>query len=288
MDELNKGVRTYYQIHFSTYPTAFDSLIQVDDTALANPAALENLGMDNTVLALDSLTAAQYTSLFDIGIDALNYVALDQNPAGDDNCSNEATDATAGLPADQRGLRGLIRNIEGGNAVVAGNIFLSANGNGCGVKASMTDDMNADGTADDPGITVSSQAAGAAIVTTTAAGDPLPVMMWMGGAERLTGQAESGTSYNTEGNTAFMAVGLGPASTLFNANEIGGLTSVPVYRHVARDEYNRFIAIFDIGSYDSGNDISMAAQASLVAIVDGAGDTKEEELGEWDGTRNTI
>jgi hypothetical protein len=31
-----------------------------------------------------------------------------------------------------------------------------------------------------------------------------------------------------------------------------------------------------------------AEQVQLVSIVDGAGDTKEEELGEWDGTRNTI
>jgi len=31
-----------------------------------------------------------------------------------------------------------------------------------------------------------------------------------------------------------------------------------------------------------------AEQVQLVSVVDGAGDTKEEELGEWDGTRNTI
>lgn len=85
-----------------------------------------------------------------------------------------------------------------------------------------------------------------------------------------------------------MATGVGPSSSLFDASALGGMTSVPVYRHVSETEYNRFIALWEIGTYDGSGEIVVADQPSLAAIVDGAGDTKEEELGEWDGTRNTI
>ena len=80
-------------------------------------------------------------------------------------------------------------------------------------------------------------------------------------------------------------------SCFTNGSSLGGLTSVPVYRHVAADQYNRFIVLFHVADiFDNGgtNEVRAADQVALAAIVDGAGDTKEEELGEWDGTRNTI
>jgi hypothetical protein len=139
---------------------------------------------------------------------------------------------------------------------------------------------------------------GCGVARTLEAGDE--VAIWTGGQERLTGQPADaavveydGTNLATATGKAYLAVGLGPASTLFNANDLGGMTSVPVYRHVSETEYNRFIAIFDIGSFAdvagaAAGGIVAGDQAVLVTIVDGAGDTKEEELGEWDGTRNTI
>ena len=97
-----------------------------------------------------------------------------------------------------------------------------------------------------------------------------------------------GANLATATSEAYLAVGFGPASTLFDASELGGLTSVPVYRHVAADQYNRFIGIFYVGDFDGAGGITATDQVSLVTVIDGAGDTKEEELGEWDGTRNTI
>lgn len=151
------------------------------------------------------------------------------------------------------------------NDVVAGNIFMSPAANGCGQSATI------DGDAATPVLH--------------------DVLYWNGGTERLTGQqdpAGAASDYNDEGNYAYLLTGIGPSSSLFDANTLGGMTTVPVYRHVKPAEYNRFIAVWNVGTYDDTGAIVPAGQLDLTAIVDGALDTKEEELGEWDGTRNTI
>jgi hypothetical protein len=157
-----------------------------------------------------------------------------------------------------------------GNAVVAGNIFLSPAANGCGGAHEIINTTN--------------------------------VMVWAGGSERITGQfrendfapadntavaTSDATALNTDA-PIYMAVGVGPSSTLFDKANIGSMTTVPVYRHVSETEYNRFTALFHIANVSGAGTYAPVDQVLLTAIVDGAGDTKEEELGEWDGTRNTI
>ena len=161
------------------------------------------------------------------------------------------------------------------NAFVPGNIFLSPAANGCGFSRGIED------------------------------GDP--VLIWTGGNERVLGSgavelsaAATGVAggvltitpdADSVGYKVLMAVGTGPSSNLFDASELGGMTSVPVYRHVGNTEYNRYFALFEIGEIAdvSGTPTLIAADQVIIAgVVDGAGDTKEEELGEWDGTRNTI
>ncbi len=77
------------------------------------------------------------------------------------------------------------------------------------------------------------------------------------------------------------AFGVGPDSTLFRPDIIGALSNVPVYRHVANNEYNRFVVLFKAAG------TGVKGQAIFQAIVDGAGDTKDEELGEVDNVRST-
>lgn len=255
MDELNKGIRTFRVLNKNTLPNNYDSLIETASTVAAGTAVDGDLlgtsvaGSD--VLAIEdvsvvALNAGVQGALEAGGITSLQYVALDGDPADDGDCSD---------------IQALIASR--GNAVVAGNIFMTPDGNGCGYSRTLeaTDE----------------------------------VAVWTGGQERLIGQPAAagivefdGSNLATATGKAYMAVGLGPASNLFNANDLGGMTSVPVYRHVSEQQYNRFIAMFDIGTFDGSGAISAADQVVLAAIVDGAGDTKEEELGEWDGTRNTI
>lgn len=84
---------------------------------------------------------------------------------------------------------------------------------------------------------------------------------------------------NAAATDKLVAFGIGPDSTLFNPSTIGALSNVPVYRHVAPTEYNRFIVLFNV--------TATGGQALFQAIVDGAGDTKDEELGEVDNVRKT-
>lgn len=109
-------------------------------------------------------------------------------------------------------------------------------------------------------------AAGATIAT----GDV--VYLWTGGNARV----------NAATNERLIAFGVGPDSTLFDPKTIGALSNTPVYRHVGPTEYNRFVVLFNTGSTTAP-----LGQATFQAIIDGAGDTKDEELGEVDNVRKT-
>lgn len=263
MDELNKGIRTFRVLNKNTLPTNFDSLIQTTATDGATGAAQLSVSAIEDV-ALMNMTAEIGEILQGGGITSLRYVHNDaaSDPADDGDCSD---------------VEALINSR--GNAVVAGNIFMSPAANGCGYSAPFST------TAD----------------TYTAPATQPVVAIWTGGAERIIGADGAGFDGTKIATAAgvisagvaeapvMMAVGLGPSSDLFNANDLGGMTTVPVYRHVSESEYNRFTALFNIGTVNATTDgIDAAVQVTLAAIVDGAGDTKEEELGEWDGTRNTI
>lgn len=258
MDELNKGISTYRVLQRNTYPNRFDSLMQyagktATTTTSADTTALSVLGFTaEDGYALGVLPLDVQHIMYDAGITELRYVGAvaANNPEGDGDCSD---------------ISDLVTNR--GNDVVAGNIFMSEDANGCGFSVAL----------DDEGTKVT--------------GAVQYAMYWNGGTERLTGQqdpAGAGSDFNDKNNYAYLLTGIGPSSTLFDANTLGGMTTVPVYRHVKPNEYNRFIAVWKVGTYDDAGAIVVGDQLDLTAIVDGALDTKEEELGEWDGTRNTI
>lgn len=130
------------------------------------------------------------------------------------------------------------------NDVVAQNIYRSELANGCGAAASAT------------------------IAATN------PVYTWTGGYERV-GLPSASTD-------KLVVFGVGPDASLFDTTKYGAMTSVPIYRHVNPDEYNRFIVLFNVGPTTGTFD-----KATFTAIIDGAGDTKDEELGEFDNVRPT-
>jgi prepilin-type N-terminal cleavage/methylation domain-containing protein len=134
------------------------------------------------------------------------------------------------------------------NDIVPGNIFRIEDANGCGY-----DDNSP-------------------LATGNA------VFIWGDVPERV------GVPLGTTGTAVpkLVAFGVGPDSTLFNPEIIGALSNVPTYRHVETNEYNRFIVLWNVGSIDKP-----AGQATFQAIIDGAGDTKDEELGEADNIRAT-
>ncbi len=273
MDELNKGIRTFRVLNKNEYPNRFDSLLERADAATvstANAFAGGALGAPTSVLGFeDSLSTVELNAgvlggLNDIGITSMMYISNEDRASADLDGDGTTTDCASAT------LQATIASRS--NAVVANNIFMSNEANGCGIDV------------------------------TLAATDR--VAIWTGGYERVLGGdgtqwdattiATDGTDITAgvAGAPVLMVVGLGPSSNLFNANELGGMTTVPVYRHVSETQYGRFVALFEIGTVPAtpaaGTDFNTTDQVNLVAIVDGAGDTKEEELGEWDGTRNTI
>lgn len=251
MDELNKGIGAYRVLNKNVLPDRLDSLLEVatEGSDVSSATLLSIAGFDagdgNAVAAIpngvQSIMAAG-------GITELRYVARDIAVTGDGgyNCSD--VEATVSSRA---------------NNVVAGNVFMGPNANGCGYSVGVEGNATLRG------------------------------LFWTGGTERLTGQpdpAGATSTYSDDGNYAYLLTGIGPSSTLFDTNRIGSMTTVPVYRHVKQNEYNRFIAVWNVGKYDSAatGGIEPAGSIELVAVIDGALDTKEEELGEWDGTRSTI
>ncbi|MEM7407952.1 MAG: type II secretion system protein [Pseudomonadota bacterium] len=261
MDELDKGIREFRVLNKNQYPDRYDSLLESNTGVAANGdngdillsvAAIEDI----EIVALSSIANDGGNTVLgrlnDIGITTLR-VAYDTtngglNPPDDGDCDD---------------MSALIANR--GNAVVAGNIYLSPEANGCGADHTIANSSN--------------------------------VAVWNGGSERITGEplVAGGTDFDgvidgaaSTGLPIMMAVGLGPNSTLFDKRVLGGMSTVPIYRHVSETEYPRFVALFQIGSTNGTAQADVVDQVLLIAIVDGAGDTKEEELGEWDGTRNTI
>lgn len=269
MDELNKGVRTFRVLQKNALPNNLDSLMRVDDAAAATPAAtlLDNTA-DDSILAIGDVVAGAVITdmadvMADIGMTELRYIDTAEGDLPDDVAAGGcATDAALQATIASRG-----------NAVVAGNIFNGSAGNGCGASVAVANVDN--------------------------------VAYWSGAVERIIGPGEyldasfdgsavSSSTVPADGTVApvFLAAGFGPASNLFNSQELGGMTSVPVYRHVSADQYNRFIGLFHVANAEVVTGAwaapTAADQVAFVGVVDGAGDTKEEELGEWDGTRNTI
>lgn len=158
----------------------------------------------------------------------------------------------AGVPTDYTGayscaddeIKDLINDKS--SDVTAATIFRSVDANGCGASA--------------------------AIPATAAT-----LMAWnedAGSFERVN------ADFSKAATQTLVALGIGPSSDLFLVEKRGAMTTVPTYRHVSADEYNRFVALLNVDT--------AVSEVRLQAIIDGAGDTKDEELGEWDGTRPTI
>lgn len=102
---------------------------------------------------------------------------------------------------------------------------------------------------------------------TIAANDVM--LRWVANENYRVGAAAGDTLY---------AVGIGQNMNLFTPGQPGAMSTVPLYRHVSATEYNHFIALLALRNNE----------VQLQAIIDGSGDTKDEELGEQDGTRSTL
>ena len=274
MNELDNYTRTYQKINKTGYPDRWDSIMEAPGVALGGSgtqllaeAEIEDLA----TMALSEVTHPDDTAAGDVMLERLNDAGITTLRVAYDTATNAGHDPDGDGDCDD--YTALIE--DKGNAVVAGNIFLSPAANGCGGDHTITNATN--------------------------------VMVWIGGSERITGEelaagaddfsdvggdgvvtAAAEALATNVGAPVFMAVGYGPSGTLFDQTTEGGMSTVPIYRHVGPTSYNRFVGLFKIAEVEAAGDISPTDAVYMAGVVDGAGDTKEEELGEWDGTRSTI
>jgi prepilin-type N-terminal cleavage/methylation domain-containing protein len=251
MDELSKGIQTFRVLNQGAYPDIWDSLYANATNTTVGASALALLSADLTDgnLAFDhELTLPEVAALKNAGITRVRVVDTTADPDGTDSAATCANDADDGTD----GIGDLVRNKA--NDVTPQNIFRIPGANGCGFDAHFT-------LVED------------ALVAT-----------WDGDQTRVGVPLGAPTA-------TLVAFGIGPDSSLFNPSILGALSNVPVYRHVQSDEYNRFIVLWNLNpTIETEPGVFRSAgggQASLQAIIDGAGDTKDEELGEVDNVRPT-
>lgn len=244
MDELSKGIQTFRVLNEGKFPDLYDSLMARAANNLTGATAADFSAVVNADLTGSLAVSAVLTAA---DVDQLNKFGFKQlriiNNAADPNTAAGTGDCSNTLLGNVPSIRALINDTStNGEDVTNSNIFRT--GIGCGFATHYT----------------------------IAAGDALPV--WD------TAVQANADRIKMPLNSRVYALGLGPDSTLFDPQTRGALSNVPTYRHVAQDEYNRFVGLFGVNA--------TTADIELVAVVDGAGDTKDEELGEWDNTRSTL
>jgi prepilin-type N-terminal cleavage/methylation domain-containing protein len=262
MDELSKGIQTYRVLNQNKYPNIWESMLAGSSTsdkttwkalAILSEDLYEAGGL-STNLTLTELTSLDAWSLAEAGITKIRLVDTGATP----DTHNEAVDGTTPCANTKvetaSGIRKTI--LSKANDVVATNIFRTEGARGCGFDEHV---LLPDIDEDDAG--------------TTKTG--FPVFKWNGDLQRV-GVPIEGLGSATQ-KTNLIAFGAGPDSELFNPSIIGALSNTPIYRHVENWEYNHFIVLFNTSN----------GAATFQAIIDGAGDTKDEELGEIDGVRPT-
>lgn len=240
MDELVKGLHTYRKLNAEQFPDNFDSLQTVATAATAPSGALAAV-INADLAATLSTTVALNTDTLGM----LNDVGIANVRVIDETVSDNAAWGT-GINCAAANIKTLINHK--GNDVTASTIFSSA------TRGSA------------PGVRI-----GCGASRTLADADVLNTFD--------TTSAASAARINAAMGATIVALGIGPDSTLFDPSRRGAMSTVPTYRHVAADEYNRFIALFNIDT--------TVGEVRLQGVIDGAGDTKDEELGEWDNTRPT-
>ena len=266
MDELSKGIQTYRVLNSGKYPNVWDSLLNASGSALS--AVLSDDLKDNLEVGKLGAIAAPEVGHYENTVNPSS--PLDGSDPDDVwvvDSPAVANDDSEVIALRQVGITH-VRYLD--DAAAPENVATG----GCldtNLKETIKNKGN-DVTAQNIYRPPAANGCGATANTVLVQGGP--VVRWAGAPERV-GWA-IGT--NVPEPYPIVAFGIGPDSTLFDPSKIGSLSNVPVYRHVESDEYNRFIVLFN----------TLNGEASFQAIIDGAGDTKDEELGEVDNVRTTL
>ena len=257
---LDNSVRAFTVSHRAA-PNDLDSLIAATpaDPADGNAEPLAILGSKIAgKIAVGSLTAEMVASLNEAGMTNLRYVDV----AGNDLAAS-GTSTPIPLPAVA----------QDGTAAAVGYI----------------DQMDIPNRAFDNPRPGSGRNRGRGFSRALAAGDP--VMIWAPGdgginlvkvGASANGSANGGTG-DTDDDDILIAFGLGNNCTMFTPDDtvVGDVTlsSAPFYADVAKNEYGRYVLLYNVGS------VNNPRPAKLQAVVDARGDFLDEEFAEYTGQK---
>jgi prepilin-type N-terminal cleavage/methylation domain-containing protein len=289
MDELSKGIQTFRVLNEGAYPDVWDSLLSSKATDANVAKALEEANIGDVslleILSPNLKTNLKIDALGEDALSAFNSVGIRRvrvvNGVADNDPDDNASPATCENKDGDSAIRALVTSKS--NDITPQTIFRSKKelapdmGRGCGYE------NHTDLTADSK------------------------VALWTGEGARVgipLTQADAGVYTGPNpGGYRLVAFGIGSDSTLFNPSILGALSNVPVYRNNASDEYNRFIVLWNLNPVveiladHDDNPVTPDTwvsrrvgngEAIFQAIIDPAGDTKDEELGEVDNVRSTL
>lgn len=252
MDELHKGITTWRVLNEGKFPDVYDSLIQNSSNETTGGVLIKELD-EGLADATDGFI--EVGDLSEAEITRLRKVGITQL-----RVLNTAADGCADVGAHQARMR------DKSNDIVNSNLFRApGKRGGCGFTPNFT----------------LPEGRGAKIAVwkhqqnyrINAQMEQAPVTASPPGATPMVAARPRVPAHRV------VALGLGPDSDLFRADRLGALSTSPIYRHVDGVTYNRFIALINLDA---------PGEPQLQAVIDSSGDTREEELGEFDGTRSTL
>lgn len=252
MDELTKGVATYRVLHQGQMPDNWDSLLSsTDGTLTSGNVSVPTASAANFGLDGDLAGMLGATVITADIATALNGVGINNVQVLNLAATNDPNGGSPGSCSSLANMRTMIADTA--SNVTNSSIFMTnaaAQGRGgC--------------------------AASAAVAV---------------GAGNSIARLNAAENYRVGAgaNDILIALGFGGSLDLFNKANLGAMSGAPFYRHVDGTTYNRFVALFNVGGTGGVGQPVALTEARFQGVIDGSGDTKEEELAEWDNTRSTL
>ncbi len=254
---LNSAVRNFHATNNSRYPTDFDSLLFSSTGDGTDAVGLNILPTDlKGKLGLHTLTSAGVTSLASVGIDSLHYVSSATTPATNYN-----------------------------------NALVSAGGTQSEIPSRVFDlPRTTSGSLRGSGVHVS-LAAGTVVAAVEGLG--MPDMNGSTPADSTRLRDICGLDQSLA--HLVVAFGIGNNCTMVKPHDTSELTDTraarlaeaPYYKNVLQGEYNRYVALFHLGTSTDSSiaNVVYLSKARLIGVLDTKGDWYEEELAEHLGVK---
>lgn len=276
MDELTKGVFTFSVLNKGRMPNYMDSLLVADSADLTKMT--DKFPDDNDTGTLDPVTnsimpmdAAKFVPLL---IDDRAVVKMAEAGLTHVMALDPATNAAKCAPA-AGALKGSLESV----SIYPSTMFLTT---GCGVPVDLSG-------ADANKVTAYTGKLEPFLGADAIEWDKTAITTRSGDGVVGDKEFKNNLTAIADGAPVVAVFGLGQDSSLFNTSVLGGLTAAPTFGGLETIQYNRFLAMFQIGT---GNTAALADKTSngrylpstvrFIGMMTPKGTAAVEELSKWD------